>query len=60
VAEFGSHILAKRAGIATDDTEKNTIAYLKSRLSFLKDNKRELIQAGQQADKAVNFLFANA
>lgn len=58
VAEIGASFLASHAGITMDGHEQNA-AYLQSWLQVLKvkENKRWIIEAASQAQKAVSFIL---
>jgi len=55
VAEIGAFILCFDAGIDCN-TEEQSAAYVKSWLSTLKNDKKMLVNAAQQAQKAVDFI----
>lgn len=57
VAEIGSAYLCEVAKIATEKTINNSVAYLQSWIKALKNDKRLIISASGQAEKAVNFIL---
>lgn len=58
VAEFGACFLSSDCGIL-QATEQNSAAYLQGWLKALKENPRWLVDAANQAQKAVNYLKYN-
>lgn len=58
IAEIGASFLAAHAGIAIDGHEQNA-AYLQSWLQVLKvkENKRWIVEAASQAQKAVSYIL---
>ena len=58
VAEMGSGFLGAMAGIDTAPVEKNRVAYLQNWLAALKNDKRLVISAAAQAQRAVDYLLA--
>ncbi len=56
VAEIGASFLNSIVGIDNEKIFKNTTAYLQSWLSALKDDKRLIVQAAAQAQKAVDYI----
>lgn len=57
IAECGGSMLAGLAGIKTDKTFRNNTAYIASWLKVLKDDKRMIIYACGQAQKAVDYVL---
>ncbi len=57
IAEIGSAYLCEVAKIATKKTINNSVAYLQSWIKVLKNDKRLIISASGQAEKAVNFIL---
>ena len=57
VAEIGSSFILNSIGIATDDTEKNTTAYLQSWIRALKNDKKLIVSAASKAEKAANYIM---
>ena len=55
VAEMGASFLSGHAGIETDTIE-NSASYIASWLKRLRDDKRLVVQAAAQAQKAVDFI----
>ncbi len=56
VAEMGAAFLGTEADIVRDDYEQSA-AYLQGWLDVLKDNKRWIVQAANQAARAVDFIL---
>jgi antirestriction protein ArdC len=56
VAEMGAAFLCGSAGIV-DLTVENSAAYLQSWLHRLKDDKRLVVQAAAQAQKAADYIL---
>lgn len=56
-AEMGSSYLCGIAGIDNEHETDNSIAYLKSWLSVLKNNKTWLVSAAGKAQKAVDYII---
>lgn len=57
VAEMGASFLCGVAGIDTESTMDNSVAYLQSWLTHLKDNKKEIFGAIQEATKATKYIL---
>ena len=57
VAQMGSSLLCFLLGYDTADTLNNDVNYIRGWMSHLKDNTRELISAGAQAQKAVDYIM---
>ena len=56
VAEIGSAALLNMLGIETDATIKNNAAYVQNWLSVLRGDRRFIVSAASQAEKAVHFI----
>ena len=57
IAEIGAAMLCGVFGIEQGEIDKNHAAYIKSWLSFLKDDKNEIIKAAREAEKAVTWIL---
>jgi antirestriction protein ArdC len=57
VAEIGSNFLVAITGIAPQDSEKNTQAYINGWVKHLTDHPKEILYASSQAQKAVEFIL---
>lgn len=57
VAEIGSAYLCEVANISTEKTLNNSVAYLQSWIKALKNDKKLIVSASGQAEKAVNFIL---
>lgn len=57
VAQLGSSLLCFLLGYTNADTTNNDVNYIRGWLKHLKDNTRELISAGSQAQKAVDYIL---
>lgn len=58
VAEIGSQMLCSSLGIADDESDTNSIAYLQSWLKHLKENDSStIVKAANQAQKAVDYIL---
>jgi antirestriction protein ArdC len=57
VAELGASILTNYTGIETEDTDKNTEAYIKSWIKRFKEDSKLIISAGSKAQKAVDYIL---
>ncbi len=57
VAQMGSSLLCFLLGYNTENTVNNDVNYIRGWLSHLKDNTRELVSAGAQAQKAVDYIM---
>lgn len=57
VAELGSVFLNNRCGIETGDTFDNATAYIQSWLQALKNDKKLIVTASTQAEKAANYVL---
>ena len=56
VAEMGASYLSNVAGIDTEETVENSAAYIGGWLSRLRHDKRFVVQAAAQAQKAVDWM----
>lgn len=56
-AELGASFLVNNCGIETNESFKNNAAYIQSWLRVLKNDKRMIISAATQADKAVKMIL---
>lgn len=59
VAEIGSAFLLAILGIETEKSFKNSVAYLQGWLRALRNDRRMIVIAAGQAEKAVNFILGN-
>jgi antirestriction protein ArdC len=57
VAELGSAFLVHHAGLETASSFRNSAAYLRGWLNALHDDKRLIVKAAGQADKAVRLIL---
>ena len=57
VAQMGSSLLCYLLGYENADTLNNDVNYIRGWLAHLKDNTRELVSAGAQAQRAVDFVL---
>lgn len=57
VAEMGAAMLAGVAGIDVPATQENTKAYIKSWIKRFKEDKKLLVSAGAQAQKASDYIL---
>jgi antirestriction protein ArdC len=57
VAEIGASFLNAMFGVATEQSEKNSIAYLQGWLNTFKQDKQMLFKAAIDAQKAVNYIL---
>lgn len=57
VAEIGAATLVSKAGIETQDSFKNSAAYIQSWLKALKNDKRMIVSASGKAEKAVEYIL---
>ena len=57
VAEIGASFLNAMFGVATEESEKNSIAYLQGWLDTFKQDKQMLFKAAVEAQKAVNYIL---
>lgn len=56
VAEIGSNMLLSMLGIESESQQKNSVAYLYSWLTKIKEDPKLIVHAAQQAQKAVDFI----
>ena len=54
VAEIGAASLLNMLGIETENSFKNSACYVQSWINVLKNDKRAIVMAAAQAEKAVN------
>ncbi len=57
VAEIGAATCLNELGIETPSSFKNTVAYIQSWISALRNDKRMIVSATGKAEKAVNMIF---
>ena len=57
VAELGAAALCNQCGIETKASFKNSAAYIQSWIKALRNDKRMIVSASSQAQKAVNFIL---
>lgn len=57
VAEIGAAALVNHAGLETSNSFKNSAAYVQSWLKALRDDKRLIVSAAGQAEKACNLIL---
>ena len=57
VAEIGAAALLHEVGISTDETFRNSTAYVQNWLKALKDDKHLIVSAAGKADKAVRLIL---
>jgi antirestriction protein ArdC len=57
IAELGSVFLNNHYGIETSNTFDNSTAYIQSWLKALKDDKKLIVTASTQAEKAANYVL---
>lgn len=56
VAEIGSAAILHRLGIQTDHCFDNSVAYIQSWIKALRDDRRMIVYAAAQAEKATRFI----
>jgi antirestriction protein ArdC len=56
VAEIGAAFMCTIAGIASDDSERNTTAYIQNWIERLQGDNRLILQAAAAAQKAVDMI----
>lgn len=56
-AEIGSAMLSSVAGLNTEKTFNNSVAYLQSWLKALKNDPRMIVSAASKAEKAVDYIL---
>ena len=59
IAEIGSAALMAMFGIETEKSFENSVAYLQGWLRALRDDRRMIVIAAGQAEKAINFILGN-
>ena len=59
VAEIGSAYIMSILGMETDNSFNNSASYIQNWLSALKNDRRMIVVAAGQAQKAANFIFGN-
>lgn len=59
-AELGSAIILNQIGIETPQTFKNSAAYIQNWLQVLKNDNKFIVSAASKAEKAVNYIMAEA
>lgn len=59
VAEIGSAMTLNRLGIGCEKAFKNSVGYLQGWLKALKDDKKMIVIAAGQAQKAVDYIFGD-
>lgn len=57
IAEIGSAFLCSLVGISTPDIQNNRTAYIQSWLKALRGDKRLVVKAASQAQKAVDYIL---
>ena len=60
VAEIGSATLMSVAGIETSKTFRNSTAYIQNWLQVLRNDNKFIVSASSKAEKAVNYILAEA
>lgn len=60
VAEIGSTTLMSIAGIETPKTFRNSTAYIQNWLQVLRNDNKFIVSASSKAEKAVNYILAQA
>ena len=59
-AELGSAIILNQLGIETPQTFKNSASYIQNWLQVLKNDNKFIVSAASKAEKAVNYIIAEA
>ena len=59
IAEIGAATLVNHAGLETPDSFRNNAAYIQNWLSVLRNDKRFIVSAAGQAEKAVNLILGS-
>lgn len=59
IAEIGSAALMAMFGIETEKSFENSVAYLQGWLRALRDDRRMIVIAAGQVEKAINFILGN-
>jgi len=57
IAEMGASMLLGVCGIATNDTERNSAAYMRSWIRVLNDNVGMIVSAASRAQSAVDYII---
>ena len=57
-AEMGSVFICSKLGISTDSQVRNSAAYLRGWMKYLKDHPKEFAMACQRAQRACDFVFS--
>ena len=60
IAEFSASFILSLTGVETEQTEKNSAAYLQGWVSKLKDDKMMLYKAARDAEKVVDYILGNS
>ena len=60
VAELGRAMILNQIGIETPQTFKNSAAYIQNWLQVLKNDNKFIVSAASKAEKAVNYIMAEA
>jgi antirestriction protein ArdC len=60
VAEIGASMLVSYAGIKTEDTDRNTAAYIKNWIKRLEEDPKLIIGASGKAQKAVDYIIGTS
>ena len=60
VAEIGASMLVSYAGIETEDTDRNTAAYIKNWIKRLEEDPKLIIGASGKAQKAVDYIIGTS
>lgn len=60
IAELGSAIILNQLRIETPQTFKNSAAYIQNWLQVLKNDNKFIVSAASKAEKAVNYIMAEA
>ena len=58
IAEMGAAFLSSIAGVANEQTDRNTAAYLQNWISQLQQDNRLIVQAAANAQKAVDLILS--
>ena len=59
IAEIGAATLVNHAGLETASSFRNNAAYIQNWLSVLQNDKRFIVSAAGQAEKAVNLILGS-
>ena len=60
IAEIGASMLVSYAGIQTEDTDRNTAAYINGWISKLEEDPKLIIGASGKAQKAVDYIIGTS